>query len=154
MTLRPKMLLLTIVLFSLVATLHALDAPRVCVKHVVSPLRYPPLARAARLQGTITAKLLIGVDGAVRSVTTSTDDLSLRSHPVLQDEIERLVRQWTFECFGCASAEFEHSVRFTYRLNGEDSYEHDLKVTMDLPGEVAISDTPPVCDHCPAKDKR
>jgi Gram-negative bacterial TonB protein C-terminal len=144
--------LIAILLLLFVSGARPQTTPRVCVKHLVSPA-YPPLARQARLQGILTANLHIRSDGTVRDVTVSTDEPLLRDHPLLQSEIQRVVRQWTFECIGCASAEFEHSVRFTYLLDGEDSDQRNQTVAMDLPNEITISDTPPLCDHCPTKPR-
>jgi len=153
MTSRSSLCLL-IVLCIVTPVANSQNSPNVCVKHIVSPLRYPPIARQARIQGTVVAKLRVGADGTVQQVNILTDDLLLRAHPILQSETEKIVREWTFECSGCASPEFEHTVRFTYRLEGEDSQYDTSKVTMDLPTEVIITTAPPVCDHCPAKEKR
>jgi outer membrane biosynthesis protein TonB len=47
---------------------QAQNAAHVCVRHLTGLGRYPVVARQARIQGTVTAGLTIGADGAVREV--------------------------------------------------------------------------------------
>jgi len=48
--------------------------PIVYVKHLESPVRYPPLARQTRSTGTIVIKLMIGADGTVLKTESSVGD--------------------------------------------------------------------------------
>jgi hypothetical protein len=74
----------------------------------------------------------------------------LTAHPILQSETQQLVRKWAFECQSCASGvAFEHQIKLNYRLEGEDAWYDDMRVTLELPDEVTIVARPPVCDHCP-----
>jgi TonB family protein len=94
---------------------------RTCIRHVISPTRYPTLTRQARLQGPVVAKLKISPDGSVADVTVQAEDPVLRAHPMLQSETQELVRTWTFECQSCApGVAFEHGIKFNYRLEGAD----------------------------------
>jgi TonB family protein len=130
------------------------NPPHVCVRHLVVPTRYPAIARLARLQGTVVAKLTIATDGAVTEAVVETQDPSLVAHPILQSKTEEFVRKWTFECQSCApGASFEHVIKFKYSLEGNDAEYDDTKVTFDLPDEVTILARPPACDHCPAAKK-
>jgi protein TonB len=51
---------------------------------------YPPIARAARVEGIVILEAVIGEDGAVRDVRV------LRSIPLLDAAATEAVRQWRF----------------------------------------------------------
>ncbi len=57
--------------------------------HEVAPI-YPPVARAARVEGTVILEALIDADGTVRDVRV------LRSQPLLDGAAVDAVRQWRF----------------------------------------------------------
>lgn len=117
----------------------------VCSRHVDPPTQYPIMARLARLQGTIVAQLRIAPNGTVTDVDVETKDSLLVEHPILQVEVRRLVRTWTFECSNCASgAAFRHSITFNYRLDGDGSEHPNTTVSLDLPDKVTIVARPPV----------
>jgi protein TonB len=61
------------------------------IKHV-DPV-YPPLARAARVQGTVTFKFTITESGAV------TDIMLVRGHPLLVAAAKDALEQWTYKPF-------------------------------------------------------
>jgi TonB family protein len=118
---------------------------RICVRHVVVPTVYPTLARQARVQGTVVAKLKVAADGTVTDAIVESQDPLLVAHPILQHEAQQCVRQWTFECQSCApGVGFEHVIKFNYRLEGKDSQNADTKITMELPDEVNIVARPPL----------
>lgn len=109
----------------------------VCVRHLNVPTEYPVLARQARVQGTVIARLKIGGDGSITAVSFTGNEL-------LQQETQKLIHGWTFECQSCPlAAPFEHTLRFNFRLEGEESAHAGPKVTLDLPDEVNIVDRPP-----------
>ena len=148
--------LLSFAMFPLLISVHAQpqNPAHVCVRHVTAPTRYPVVARQARLQGTVIAKLRIATDGSVTEAVVAAEDPLLTAHPILQSETQQLLRKWRFECLSCApGVGFEHVIKFNYRLEGEDAQFDDTKVTLELPGEVTIVARPPVCDHCPPKKK-
>lgn len=127
----------------------------VCVRHLSAPTRYPILARQARLQGTVVAKLRIAADGSVVEAVVEAEDPLLTAHPILQSDTQQLVRKWTFECQSCApGVPFEHVIKFNYRLEGEDAQYDYTRVTLELPDEVTIIAHPPVCDDCPTPKKK
>jgi TonB family protein len=149
--------LLLVPLLSLLCTVNAqVEKPvRVCIRHMTVPARYPVVARAARLQGTVVAKLKISADGTVAEATVDSEDPLLIAHPLLQFETRELVRKWTFECESCAPGlAFEHVIRFNYRLEGEDSDYDNTTIALELPNEVTIADSPTLCDHCPRPKKK
>ncbi len=139
-------------LFFLLGLPQEENQPIVYVKHLEPPLHYPPIARAAALHGTVIVKLTIAVDGAVLGTDSSPGDTQTVGYPLLRDETEKLIKKWTFGCANCsASASFEKTIRFTYRLEGEGVSYDDTKVVMDLPDQVTITVSPRECDHCPPK---
>lgn len=128
---------------------------RVCVRHVVVPTVYPILARQARVQGTVIAKLKVAADGTVTDAIVESQDPLLVAHPILQKATQQIVRQWTFECQTCApGVGFEHEITFNYRLEGEDSKFSDTRITMELPDAVSIVARPPVIEGDTAQTKK
>ena len=126
----------------------------VYVKHLEPPAHYPPLARLTRMQGTVVVKLTIGADGAVLAAESLTRDQDPRAAalPPLRAETEKLVKRWTFGCAYCSpNLPYEKTIKFVYRLEGEEASHDDTRVVMELPDEVTISASPPECDHCPRK---
>ena len=110
--------------------------PIVYVKHLESPVRYPPLARQTRVSGTIVIKLTIAADGTVLKTESSAGGKNLG---VLRDDAERIVKTWTFGCAGCPpDAPFEHTIKFIYKVDGEMTAP-SLRVVMNLPDEVTLS---------------
>jgi len=53
--------------------------------------QYPPLARQARIQGTVRFNALIGVDGRVANLTL------VSGHPLLVPAAQEVVQQWTYQ---------------------------------------------------------
>ena len=125
------------------------EQPIVYVKHLESPVRYPPLARQTRITGTIVIQLTIAADGTVLKTESSVGDKNTKGFDLLKDDAERIVKAWTFGCAGCSpNASFEHTIKFIYRQ--EDSFATpSLRVEMNLPGEVTITANSEQCDHCP-----
>jgi TonB family protein len=54
---------------------------------------YPPLAKAARVQGTVSFTVVIGVDGKVENLQL------VRGHPLLVNAAKDAVLQWEYEPF-------------------------------------------------------
>jgi hypothetical protein len=113
--------------------------PIVYVKHLESPVRYPPLARQTRITGTIVIRLTIAADGTVLKTESSVGDKNTIGFDLLKDDAERIVKAWTFGCAGCSpNAPLEHTIKFIYKQ--EDSFTApSFRVVMNLPDEVTIS---------------
>jgi hypothetical protein len=110
--------------------------PIVYVKHLESPVGYPPLARQTRVTGTIVIKLTIAADGIVLKTESSAGGKNIG---VLREDAERIVKTWTFGCAGCPpDAPFEHTIKFIYKLENEMTAP-SLRVVMNLPDEVKLS---------------
>ena len=128
--------------------------PVVYVKHLEPPMHYPPLARAARLHGTVIVKLTIGLDGTVLEAESSPEGSTVVGFPVLRDETEKLLKKWTFGCAFCsANASYVNTMRFRYVLEGDGISSDNTRVVMQLPDEVTITASPRECDHCPPTTK-
>jgi protein TonB len=79
------------------------------VLHKVQPT-YPPLARTARVQGSVILAAVIGKDGAIQNLHV------LSGHPLLQQAALEAVKQWRYR---------------PYILNGEP-VEVDTQVTVNF----------------------
>lgn len=60
------------------------------LKYMVKPV-YPPLARQARIQGTVRLNAIIGTDGRVKDLTV------VSGHPLLVPAALEAVKQWVYE---------------------------------------------------------
>jgi TonB family protein len=128
--------------------------PVIYLKHLESPVRYPPLARQVQFQGTVIVKFTIETDGTARSAEalTQEQDPEANAHSLLREETLKAVREWTFGCVYCSTnATYEKTIKFVYRLEGEAISYDDTKVVMDLPDQITITVSPALCDHCPRK---
>jgi len=65
------------------------NVQRARLKHEARP-EYPPLAKQARIQGSVRFSLIIATDGTVKNITL------LSGHPVLVQSATEAVRQWVF----------------------------------------------------------
>jgi len=54
---------------------------------------YPPLARQARISGTVVLRALIGTDGSIENLTL------VSGHPMLAPAAIEAVKQWKYEPF-------------------------------------------------------
>ena len=123
--------------------------PIIYVKHLEPPRLYPALARQTRVEGTIVIKLMIDADGTVLGTESSRGDASTTGFDILKGDAEKIVKTWTFGCIGCPpNAPFEHTVRFKYQLDYQDTLPND-RVVMNLPDEMTISTSTEVTYPCP-----
>jgi len=114
-------------------------------QHLELPTGYPNVARAARLQGTVTVKLTISGDGRVIAADANSPDGLLRAHPLLQTEAAALTRRWKFTCFNCAKeSTHPYDVTFNYRLEGKESANPDTQIAVDWPNQVTVTAHPPI----------
>ena len=140
--------------FALQINAQQTQAPVIYVKHLESPVRYPPLARQVQFQGTVIVKFTIATDGTVRLAEALTQEQNPEANAqnLLRDETLKAVRKWTFGCVNCSTnATYEKTIKFVYRLEGEGISYDDTKVVMDLPDQITITVSPLLCDHCPRK---
>ena len=148
-----KSFLLSVVLLTCCATAFGQEEKprRVFVRHLEPPAGYENLARQARIQGTVVARLTIASDGSVlkSSVTWDGDPAFQKTGLGLLGKMTTdLVNKWTFGCLDCSPGEsYEHTIRFVFKIEGNPQSYPSQKVSMDLPDEVTVTTTPPVINH-------
>jgi TonB family protein len=103
------------------------------LRHIEVPI-YPPLARQARVQGTVTVTLKVASDGKVTSATTEG------GHAILQDYAAANAQTWTF---APRSTESREIVSYVFAFIGDEQYSSASSVVFDLPNKVEIHTTPP-----------
>jgi TonB family protein len=119
----------------------------VAPKHLELPSQYEIVARAARLQGTVTVRLTISSDGDVIAAEPSSTDALLREHSILQAKTAELTRRWKFSCSNCSKDdEYQYTVTFIYKLEGKESRYADTQISVDLPDQVTIRANPPTME--------
>jgi TonB family protein len=102
-------------------------------QHMELPSRYPNVARAARLQGTITVKLTVSDDGTVIAANSNSPDVA------------DLTRRWRFACSNCTKENTHpYDVTFTYRLEGKESANSDIQIAVDMPNHITVTAHPPI----------
>ena len=107
------------------------DASRFRVTHADMPL-YPPLARQARLQGSVFIHISIKDGSVMRAEVTSSKPEALKMLPIAASDN---VKTWHF----AADVSGETEAEFTYELIREESYvPENPRVEMELPTCVRI----------------
>lgn len=76
----------------------------------LAPLRYPPLARTARITGDVEVKLIIRRDGSVQSAT------AVSGNSLLQQAALNSAQQSRFECRGCVNEGMEQSLIYSFQF--------------------------------------
>jgi len=106
---------------------------------------YPPLARAACIQGSVAVVVEMGQDGQV----TGTD--ILYGHPLLRSAAETAARKWRFEA--AANGARREVLRFTFRILPFETPAKRVKATFTRATDVEIRSYPyePSCDDCSPK---
>jgi TonB family protein len=92
------------------------------------PVHYPPLARVARISGTVRLQVSVDPRGAVSNV------LGLGGHPLLVSAARENIRRWIFEPVG-GGAEFELSYDFVLGDETQSGHEEVLFVS---PGHIRV----------------
>jgi TonB family protein len=121
-----------------------------CPKHVEPPT-YPPIARAANVQGEVTLKLSIDANGVVTNAeVVNRDQMAL---PLQESAIEN-IRRWTFE--KPQTGPMTQMIVHKYRLDGSLTVRENYpvtKVVIDLPDRVTILGSEPMMtpDHSKKK---
>ena len=103
------------------------------LKYFVAPA-YPPAARAARKQGTVTARLTVGTAGTAEVKIESGD-------PQLAESVLAALEKWRF-----APAEQPHTITaiFTFAIAGDATEAMRTTVAGSSPLHLVISVSPPL----------
>ena len=111
-------------------------SPSVEIRELAA-LMYPPLARQARISGTVEIAVVIAPDGTVISANVLT------GHPMLKEAALENLRHSQFACRGCSSNNLEFSVFYDFVETVSDdccnAFDHPSKVTVnpEIPGTAS-----------------
>lgn len=101
----------------------------ITVTHLES-IRYPAVARDARIQGTVEIDAVVAADGEVVSASANS------GHPALKRAAEENVKQWKFSP---VSTERKLSIVFEFSLEEPSvPYGAETKNYFDLPSRVRV----------------
>jgi len=135
--------------FGLLVLCGGLGAPTrsdPCVVFLVTP-SYPPLARTARITGTVDLRVYLRCTGEVEAV----DLIGVRSNARpdtgnawLSETATNNIKAWVFDPApeGCVAAR-QLDVQYVFKLEGEPAYYPDTRTTLRLPHIVEVVARPP-----------
>ena len=110
------------------------------VKSAVVPV-YPTLAHKAHHEADMKAQVKVTPSGSV------SDVVIVESNALFDYAVIGAVKQWRFTA---DSSERTVEVKFSFRLLPRDAEEHELGVTLDLPGQVEVREKlPPKLESYP-----
>jgi hypothetical protein len=111
-----------------------------CVEKIPIP-PYPPLARQARLAGTLSVNARLGLKGIVGEVSAQSHLNNDRAQAILLMPIENALRQAQFrsDCVGKLV-----TLEFQFRINGDPYDRQTQEVAFGYPNRFWITARPPV----------
>lgn len=112
--------------------------------------RYPPIARAACIQGAVA--VLVNVDSTGKVTATDT----LYGHPLLRRSAEEAASAWTFGSSKDESSVRREVLRFVFHILPFETPAKKLKPVWSGDADVEIKAYPaePSCDDCSEKRRR
>ena len=127
------------VLVTLLASGHTQNSPEYYILSLQMPC-YPPLARAARVEGQTKVRIEVGPDGTVTAAE------ALDGHPILKAASIPNARTWKFGGGqGADLTQLKTTIVFDYRLEGEPGWERcAARVIFESFNKVVIIGHPPV----------
>jgi TonB family protein len=75
---------------------------------------YPPIARAARIEGDVKVAFVLNEKGDVESVDVKS------GHPMLRDATAVIVKSWKFKLPNLFRTEWKYDTTFKYHLSGKE----------------------------------
>jgi len=107
----------------------------------VAPI-YPPLARQARIQGTVVLRIIINKSGEVRDVSV------ISGHPMLAPAAVDAVRQWRYQPYEVdgQSVEVETDIQVNFKLAENPP---PAGTVGDIPGGVSLPPPTPGVPRAP-----
>lgn len=115
----------------LCSVLEAADPPVLWPKHIEF-VPYPPLAKQARIQGTVVVRCWIKKDGSVRAVD------AISGHPLLAENSKGNALKWTFFVKGSGKSK-QVDLTYEYQLEGREQVYHSRNtMTVDFPYKVLV----------------
>ncbi len=108
-----------------------------CPKHIETPI-YPPLARAARIEGKVTLKVTIDANGNVYNAEVADDPAHQAREMLVQSAFDNMMR-WTFE--KPPAAPFTQLIVYQYKFDRSLPANDNNPITqvhIDLPDRVTV----------------
>ncbi len=113
------------------------------VTHVES-LHYPPIARAAGVQGEVIVSADVDSDGKVTHVET------YGTRELLKEAAAANIAKWTFEPRASGTFRFDLSYEFVLRETGSAAAEEEVSFDLSLPHRVHVVANPLPAGSAPA----
>ncbi len=131
----------------LVCEAQTRDEPRVASTSIPA---YPPLARAACVQGRVAVVVNVDQDGKVTNVET------LFGHTLLRPAAEAAARLWMFESAKNGSIQRRQVIKFIFRILPFEATSKKVRPTFLTPTDVEVRSYPaePSCDDCSPRRQR
>jgi TonB family protein len=130
---------------SFLQTNSGLDKYR--VMHVES-LHYPPIAKAAGVQGEVIVSADVDSDGKVTHVET------YGTRELLKEAAAANIAKWTFEPRASGTFRFDLSYEFVLRETGSAAAEEEVSFDLSLPHRVHVVASPLPADDSTAPSVR
>lgn len=135
-----KITRLVIIAF-LLATGYTQETADIYIRSLQMPC-YPPLARQARVQGTVKIEIEVAGDGTVASAE------ALEGNPLLRAAAVANVQTWNFTGGTQHLPMLRTVVAFEYKLDDESGWERcAARVTFDSFSKVTVVAHTPAVDH-------
>jgi TonB family protein len=98
---------------ALCCLVSAQSLPEPILKSGQMPI-YPPIARAARIEGEVKVTFVLNEKGEVESVDVKS------GHPMLRDATADIVKSWKFRLPDLFRTEWKYDTVFRYHLSGKE----------------------------------
>ena len=145
---------LSLALFSVMVCMTVAAQGRIVSVDKYDLPKYPPILRAARIEGEVDVELTIDGDGPARSLKLGAvrpKDDNQQTRRALKEAFGKVVldslRSWTFRCYECDVKDPVKQV-VTFRFELDPCYETSVVIyTLELPRKVTITVDEPLIDH-------
>jgi TonB family protein len=111
-----------------------------CAEKIGLPV-YPPLARQARIEGTLSVTVEVGTNGAVERISAQSHVNNDRAQAILLTAIETSLRKSQFRS-DCAGKRLV--LEFEFRLTGDPYDRQTQEVAFGYPNRFFITARPPI----------
>jgi TonB family protein len=118
---------LAFLLSSVMAQSAAQSIPQPAVIRELSPPTYPPLARQARVIGTVEVDVLLRKNGAIESASV------VSGNPMLKDAALESARKSKFECYECSETLTTRRIKYSFELGEAVVYERGKPFNSQAP---------------------
>jgi hypothetical protein len=102
---------------------------------------FPPLARQARLSGTLTVVVSLAQDAKVKEISAQSHLNNDRAQAILLTPVEKAIRKSDFAP-SCGGKDVTFT--FEFRINGDPYCHQRQEVTFGYPNHFSITIRPPI----------